>query len=465
MDASSSSSTFVLEDETMTTSAVNNNNNNNDDDNGMAAIAVGSSLDDAYMLEVARRSVARAALHMDIQEITDDALDALAHALLDYMSRLGEKVGSAAEESGRSSAHVSLLDVFHGYHDMSNGFNGVEGGGGKNYNSWEDLARFAFGDDWHKLKSANVAVNGGETDNKSDKDATSKENGGTSSKKVIDWDDLRRRKWDAPYLDEVPFYPLKRVQLRSFSTAPSQSQQYQQPQELSLSSFTSELDSAANDSFYWGTTGSSSTIANPDDDAIRIKTGGSGTEDQKNNINGVSSPAAKRAKADSSSSQNGGSLKQAKLSSPANNKENGNKHHVTKSVNMKINQDAILSREGNNSETEPNQLAYRIPNFCPPIPPPHTYAMTSSLLPYKSISTKDEVPTSKSDARDNIVRLSNASRKTSAQRVSVNKLVKNKLMVPSGERKKNSSGSNKSPLQRPSGSRISKILEGSMDVS
>jgi len=449
----------------MTSSSVNNNHNHNNN-NSMAAIAAGSSLDDAYMFEVARRSVARAALHMDIQEITDDALDALAHALLDYISRLGEKVGSAAEESGRNSAHVSLLDVFHGYHEMNNGLNGAEGGGGsaggRYHNSWEELARFAFGDDWHKLKSVNVAVNGGETDDKSNKDATSKENGGTTAKKMIDWDDLRRRKWDAPYLDEVPFYPLKRVQLRSFSTAPNQSQQ---PQELSLSLFSSKHNSTANDSFYWGTSGSSSTIANPDDDAIRIKTGGSGTEDQKKNINGVSSPAAKRAKLDSSSSQNGGSSKQAKVSSPANNKENGNNHHVTKSVNMKINQDAVLSREGNNSETEPNQLAYRIPNFCPPIPPPHTYAMTSSLLPYKSISTKDEVQTSKSDARDNIVRLSNASRKTSVKRVSVNKFVKNKLMVPSGERKKNSSGSNKSPLQRPSGSRISKILEGSMDVS
>ena len=49
-----------------------------------------SSRDVEYTLEIAKRSVARAALHLNITEIANDALDALAQILLTYLNQVSE---------------------------------------------------------------------------------------------------------------------------------------------------------------------------------------------------------------------------------------------------------------------------------------------------------------------------------------------------------------------------------------
>merc|ERR1719444_765738 len=110
--------------------------------------------DNYYTYEIARGSVARAALHLNITSISSDALDALTQSLLTYMNNLSHIIAMQCEHSGRSSAHANLLDVFvgiglaanvHCNHGGSNGSNYERGG-----SEWEKLAQFVFGADWYR---------------------------------------------------------------------------------------------------------------------------------------------------------------------------------------------------------------------------------------------------------------------------------------------------------------------------
>lgn len=75
----------------------------------MADTTVG---DQIYSFEIARRAVARAALHLGIDSMTEQVLDVMADILLQYLTRTGRAMSHLAESSRRTSAHVNVLDAF-----------------------------------------------------------------------------------------------------------------------------------------------------------------------------------------------------------------------------------------------------------------------------------------------------------------------------------------------------------------
>jgi len=70
-----------------------------------------STNDHEYCAELARRSAARAALHLGIENMSCDALDVIGDALLVYLERLSQSISRAVESSGRTSAHSNVLDA------------------------------------------------------------------------------------------------------------------------------------------------------------------------------------------------------------------------------------------------------------------------------------------------------------------------------------------------------------------
>ena len=67
--------------------------------------------EDLYSMELARRAVARAAIHLGIESMSERTLDVLADVLLSYLSRTGSALSSLVESSGRTSAHANVLDA------------------------------------------------------------------------------------------------------------------------------------------------------------------------------------------------------------------------------------------------------------------------------------------------------------------------------------------------------------------
>ena len=68
--------------------------------------------DQVYCFEIARRAVGRAAIHLGIETMTEESLNVMADVLLAYMNRLGRTMSHLVESSGRTSAHVNILDAF-----------------------------------------------------------------------------------------------------------------------------------------------------------------------------------------------------------------------------------------------------------------------------------------------------------------------------------------------------------------
>ena len=68
--------------------------------------------DQVYCFEIARRAVGRAAIHLGIETMTEESLNVLADVLLAYLNRLGKTMSHLVESSGRTSAHVNILDAF-----------------------------------------------------------------------------------------------------------------------------------------------------------------------------------------------------------------------------------------------------------------------------------------------------------------------------------------------------------------
>ena len=174
--------------------------------------------------ELARRSVARAALHLGIDSMSEEALDVLADVLMNHMERIGRAMSNLVESSGRTSAHTNVLDaidainrttspVVHQLHYYATQPENGNGNGNENDNdndatsaehhqstisakqsssssssssllSWQDLASFCFGPKWKNAPTTRVAGGG--------KGIASETNSG----------------WVAPYLDEVLHFPL-----------------------------------------------------------------------------------------------------------------------------------------------------------------------------------------------------------------------------------------------------------------
>lgn len=140
--------------------------------NNSVGLSGGSPTDNdaAYCTEIARRSVARAALHLGMEGMEGEALDVLGSVLLGYMETVGTTISSNVEASGRSSAHANAYDALNAvelctapaasqlgsapslvstasqepFRDHSRLKEAQERG-------WEGLASFLFGPDWFSI--------------------------------------------------------------------------------------------------------------------------------------------------------------------------------------------------------------------------------------------------------------------------------------------------------------------------
>ncbi|KAL3817650.1 hypothetical protein ACHAXA_001995 [Cyclostephanos tholiformis] len=139
-----------------------------------------SDCDAAYCTEIARRAVARAALHLGIEGMEGEALDVLGSVLLGYMEMVGATISTNVELSGRSSAHANAYDALnaivectapaaiqigYNHHSSTTSSSSVAGDpvphqppGGDNGSlyegkewGWEGLASFLFGPDWFSI--------------------------------------------------------------------------------------------------------------------------------------------------------------------------------------------------------------------------------------------------------------------------------------------------------------------------
>lgn len=103
--------------------------------------------DSGYSHELARRSVARAALNLGIEHMSGDALDGLGDVLIQYLERMGQSMAAITEAGNRSSAHCNILDAIDAMEmnmiplQKNNQESNTPLG-------WNDLACFAFGHQW-----------------------------------------------------------------------------------------------------------------------------------------------------------------------------------------------------------------------------------------------------------------------------------------------------------------------------
>lgn len=164
--------------------------------------------DDVFNHEVAKRSVARAALHLGIETMSEEALDVMGDVLLTYLQRVGNVVSKMVESSGRTSAHANVLDAVraipvvtspaavHQLHIMNN--DGDEQNAAATVApspdgvAWKDLAVFLFGKDWMQQKKQTTVQ---------------PEAGGKVGPSAVSRKNKEEQGWHAPYLDELPSYP------------------------------------------------------------------------------------------------------------------------------------------------------------------------------------------------------------------------------------------------------------------
>lgn len=187
--------------------------------------------DPIYCFEVARRSVGRAALHLGIENMSETALDVLADILLNYLGRVGRTLSHLVETNGRTSAHANLIDalsacemeappVVQQLHlrdpQQDNQLYSTTSTSNANpflnnsnwlHNStrdWKGLASFLFGPRW--LDN----INNGKIDQESDDDRGSSEGGKHGGKHFPSSNEKTNNNtagWQAPYPDEVPIFP------------------------------------------------------------------------------------------------------------------------------------------------------------------------------------------------------------------------------------------------------------------
>jgi hypothetical protein len=183
--------------------------------------------DDAFCHLIARRSVARAALHLGVECMSQEALDALASITSTYLERFGQALSNTVESSGRTSAHANAMDAlravelvtspavtrvhYGGNNTATVGDDTVTTNGvtSSTTTNWKGLAAFVFGIDW----SDDVDVNDDPTADGSHATATTRDTlqmsstgaggkvGPRASSHCI------KNGWCAPYPDELPDFP------------------------------------------------------------------------------------------------------------------------------------------------------------------------------------------------------------------------------------------------------------------
>jgi len=158
--------------------------------------------EDLYCHEISRRSVARASLHLGIDSMSQDLLDVLSDVLQHYVAKIGKTMAFLVESSGRPSSHSNVLDAIQAIqmttapaaYQMNESSSGDgDTNGSKTINSmrdqrsapWRDLAVFCFGSEWE----GNVEI--------------IRPGGGKVGPSAV----TNEAGWRAPFLEEVPTFP------------------------------------------------------------------------------------------------------------------------------------------------------------------------------------------------------------------------------------------------------------------
>ena len=362
----------------------------------------------------------------------------------------------AAEESGRSSAHCNLLDVLHGYamvqaSTSESNHENFQLSSTNSQNStvlpWENLACFAFGSHWY-LGNANTDNT---TNNSNDRQSHLQEDDKVNGKKNCSW--------NAPYLDKVPLFPIKRdrqsTHLSRFGRSDKKIASYDTLQEnedrLWGQLLVDTLKKEQIDSSSISQTATSSAIDGNDQQQAEIGIISSIESKQLGKQDDAAgSPASKRAKLD-----------QSAVSSSVIRKTDEKTDNAKKdSARFELSQEKERSELSFDNRIRSDIF---VPTFCPPFPASHTFVTSHTSRSQTSKVTSDRETSQVHQLRKNLIRFADSSESSYANDLA-------NVSVPFG----NISSSAKStssqyqtinPLQRPSGTRVSRILEGSLDVA
>ena len=429
----------------------------------------------------------------------------------------------AAEESGRSSAHCNLLDVLHGYamihsassrdkyNESSVVATNVNAADSKSYNSrlpWEKLAAFAFGKHWYLGSNHSTSSN----DNnrcRNEQTPQTRDSHTMNGNGTKNYQDVSTTKcWNAPYLDEVPLFPMRhgqsiRRKVMATSSSLIRSASSSNRNHVDRGSACAANNDDNSEDRLWG----DHVIA---DDMIRqrqqqeqdlskdassasahaavstIADGKSASSDKPNVVDGVSSAVRVDTKEKSLSGKQDGStngspatkrvkldITSTKTSSPSSKKLVAMDTQEGDSMTIKNINHHNISMEREHADLllmERNRFI--VPSFCPPFPATHTFVASRKSMDEASqsvniIENNLEKKAQVHQIRQNLIKLDD-SITSDAKNLSDENMELAKIIVPFG---KVSSSTPKStqqvlnPLQRPSGTRVSRMLEGSMDVA
>ncbi len=478
--------------------------------------------DQQYQTVLTQRTVARAALHLGIDTLPQNTLTVLQDSLTQYLERIGSVLGNSVEMSGRASDHVNVLDAIRAVEDCSlvssdsaifggsvrngggamdattsagtgvaigNGFrngtagmNGstsgrghahaasqhggdIDGGLGGGYGDWSDLARFLYGDDF--LHSPALGTNQGETQGQSAQgqiqgqvQGQGQSQGQAQSQNTGDAEIMG---WNAPLddYDSIPMFPVHVVGSRMRNDERASTEGYDEP-FMPMDFFPPTSTNAS-----------------------RLKKGAGIDEPQRNtgdtqgdrntplsassvNVGSVSGAEASKSDKDSSGTKGVSNTKRKRDDELFNIQDNKRSKTFVKNGDAKLKAEGEGSNGGTDAEDGTTLPSY-IPRFLPPFPPKHTYTKSS-----KSVATtvEDFQP---QEVRSSLVQLGHsywgqiAPLSTSKQDAGLAKVETvpvdfNAVNAGGGARRGADLKVAVKPVARASNARVSRILEGSLDV-
>ena len=440
--------------------------------------------DSQYQAILTQRSVARAALHLGIETLPSNTLTVLQDALTQYIERVGRVISNNVEHSGRSSHHVNVLDAIRGVEDcalvdvatyhklcqtiMQNSIEKAEEEGkeadvekiqsitrsmGSN-GEWETLAQFLFGDNFFE-----DADNDDEADEIS---SSARESGKFAGKAAREQASAKAandsaRGWNAPLdeYDSLASFPIYRVGKRAVASQNTESgTSLYRPNEYGSvgKSLSNTGNGMAHSAFMNGYQAANNTSKGASDLDSKPSTKRKREDDTQEND-------TKRSKTENGSA-----------STKRNTKDSDDKKGDTaKDPNGK--KVSFTNGEGSLSSKSESLPGY-VPKFLPPFPPKHTYTKSSKpVIPaFHTFDTQD--------VKSSLVQLGNSywgsipsdteyKTKETKKKEGISIKVTTQPLDPSRVGNTANKGLKEAvrPISRASNARVSKILEGSMDLS
>lgn len=445
--------------------------------------------DSQYQTILTQRSVARAALHLGIETLPSNTLTVLQDALTQYIERVGRVISNNVEHSGRSSHHVNVLDAIRGVEDcalvdvatyhrlcqtiMQNSMEKAEEKGKEadvekiksitqfmgSTGEWETLAQFLFGDNFFE-----DADNDDEADEIS---ITARESGKFAGKAAREQASAKAtndsaRGWNAPLdeYDSLVSFPIYRVGKRAVAS---------QNANIGTSPYMpNEYGSVGKSLSNTGNGMAHSVFMNGFQAANNTNKGASDLD---------SKPSTKRKREDDT--QESDTKRSKTENGSASTKRNANETHQKNGDTAKDPNGKKVSFINGKGQANDNSLSSKsenlpgyVPKFLPPFPPKHTYTKSSKpVIPaFQTFDTQD--------VKSSLVQLGNSywgsipsdieyKTKETKKTEGISIKVTTQPLDPSRVGNAANKGLKEAvrPISRASNARVSKILEGSMDLS